>query len=250
MTLRTIVVVMAMADEAEPVITALRAEPIPVPSRRPHRWWAAEVGPTRVVIAVNGTDARFGIPAIGPEPAVLNTAAVIDHLAPDLIVSAGTAGGWASRGGAIGKVYLAHPHVVRHDRRIDIPVFDEFGLGRFPVVPTAGLAAAIGAEPGVVTTGGSLDESPEDRRIIEAAGAVAKDMEAAAVAHTCEVLGVPFTALKVITDLHDVPATNAEQFVANLAAASASLAEHLVSMLRQMAGRRLEDLEGLGGAGG
>jgi len=201
------------------------------------------VGPARVVIAVNGTDARFGIAAVGPEPAVLNTAAVIDHLQPDLVVSAGTAGGWASRGGEIGKVYLAHPHVVRHDRRIDIPVFDRFGLGSFPVVPCAALAAAIGAEQGVVTTGGSLDESPEDRRIIEAAGAVAKDMEAAAVAHTCEVLGVPFTALKVITDLHDVPATNAEQFVANLAAASASLAVHLVAMLRHIAGRGLDELD-------
>lgn len=243
MTLRTIAVVMAMPEEAEAVISALAAAPIPVPAGRPHQWWAAEVGPARVVIAVNGIDARFGIAAVGPEPAVLNTAAVIDHLQPDLVVSAGTAGGWASRGGEIGKVYLAHPHVVRHDRRIDIPVFDRFGLGSFPVVPCAALAAAIGAEQGVVTTGGSLDESPEDRRIIEAAGAVAKDMEAAAVAHTCEVLGVPFTALKVITDLHDVPATNAEQFVANLAAASASLAVHLVAMLRHIAGRGLAELD-------
>lgn len=244
MTLRTIAIVMAMPEEADAVVAALGATPLPVPPGRPHEWWAAEVGPARVVIAVNGTDARFGVAAIGPEPAVLNTAAVVDHLRPDLVVSAGTAGGWASRGGRIGKVYLAHPHVVRHDRRIDIPVFDSFGLGSFPTVPTAALAAAIGAELGVVTTGGSLDESPDDRRIIEAAGAVAKDMEAAAVAHTCEVLGVPFTAMKVITDLHDVPATNAEQFVANLAAASASLAEHLVAMLHHIAGRSLDELAG------
>lgn len=243
MTLRTIAVVMAMPDEANPIIAALEAEPIPVPPGRPHRWWASSVEAARVVIAVNGVDRRFGIPSVGPEPAVLNTVDVIDNLRPDLIISAGTAGGWASRGGSIGKVYLAHPHVVRHDRRIDIPVFDHFGLGSFPVVPASGLAAAIGAELGVVTTGGSLDESPEDRRIIEAAGAVAKDMEAAAVAHICEVLGVPFTALKVITDLHDVPATNADQFVANLAEASARLADHLVAMLRHLAGRSLADLD-------
>lgn len=232
---RTIAVVMAMPDEADPVIAALEAQPIPVPTGRPHRWWATQVENARVVIAVNGDDRRFGIPAVGPEPAVLNTAAVVDHLHPDLVISAGTAGGWASRGGSIGKVYLAHPHVIRHDRRIDIPVFDEFGLGSFPVATAGELAAAIGAEPGVVTTGGSLDESPHDRRIIEAAGAVAKDMEAAAVAHTCEILGVPFMALKVITDLHDVPATNAEQFTANLATASARLAGHLVAMLRYLA---------------
>jgi nucleoside phosphorylase len=243
-TLRTIAVVMAMPQEAEPVIAALGAAAIPVPANRPHQWWEAAVGPSRVVIAVNGIDGRSGLPAIGPEPAVLNTAAVIDHLRPDLVVSAGTAGGWACRGGVIGKVYLAHPHVVRHDRRIDLPGFDRFGLGSFAAVPTAAVAAAIGAEPGVVTTGGSLDESPDDRRIIEAAGAVAKDMEAAAVAHTCEVLGVPFTAIKVLTDLHDVPATNAEQFTANLATASASLAEHLVAMLRFVAGRHLHELAG------
>ena len=43
-------------------------------------------------------------------------------------------------------------------------------------------AAAIGAEPGVVTTGGSLDETPEDARIMAELDARTKEMEAASVA--------------------------------------------------------------------
>ena len=180
--IRTIAIVMAMGDEAAPVVAAFHAHPVPVPAGRPHQWYLATRGDVRVVVAVNGTDARFGVEGVGPEPAVMNTVATIERFAPDLVVSAGTAGGWVARGGEIGKVYLSYPHVVRHDRRIDIDGYREFGIGRFPVVPMRAIAAAIGAEPGVVTTGGSLDETPEDARIMAELDARTKEMEAASVA--------------------------------------------------------------------
>ena len=47
--------------------------------------------------------------------------------------------------------------------------------------------------------------------------AVAKEMEAAAVAWVCQRMGVAFTALKVITDLVDEPETTSGQFYRNLA---------------------------------
>lgn len=241
--IRTIAIVMAMGAEAAPVVTSFDAQPVPAPAGRPHRWYQAVRQGVRVVVAVNGPDARFGVEGVGPEPAVMNAVATIERFAPDLVVSAGTAGGWVARGGEIGKVYLSYPHVVRHDRRIDIDGYREFGIGRFPVVPMRAVAAAIGAEPGVVTTGGSLDETPEDARIMAELDARAKEMEAASVAWVCETLHVPFVALKTITDLADVPHPTADQFLANLHTASDRLTEHLVRFVDELAGRTLDTLD-------
>jgi nucleoside phosphorylase len=237
-----ILVVMAMRAEATPVVETFGARPVPVPAGRSHEWHLATGGPATVVIAVNGVDPRFGVDGIGPEPAVMNTIAAVDRFRPDLVVSAGTAGGWQARGGAIGKAYLSYPHVVRHDRRIDIDGFREYGIGRFPVVPMRGAAVDIGAEPGVVTTGGALDETAEDIEVMLQLDARAKEMEAASVAWVCEMSGVPFVALKTITDLADAPHPTADQFLANLHTASARLTEHLVRFVDRVAGRDLTEL--------
>ncbi len=238
-----VVIVMAMRAEAAPVIDAFDAAPVPVPSGRTHEWHLATRGATTVVVAVNGVDPRFGVDGIGPEPAVMNTIAAIDRFHPDLVVSAGTAGGWQARGGSIGKVYLSYPHVVRHDRRIDIDGFREYGVGSFPVVAMRSVAADIDAEPGVVTTGGSLDETAEDIEAMARLDARAKEMEAASVAWVCEALGVPFIALKTITDLADVDHPTADQFIENLHTASARLTEHLVRFVDRVAGRELDALD-------
>jgi len=241
--IRTIAIVMAMHDEAAPVVSALGATPVAVPAGRPHQWYLGQRVGARVVVSVNGADRRFGVEGVGPEPAVMNTVATIERFQPDLVVSAGTAGGWSARGGSIGKVYLSHPHVVRHDRRIAIEGYHEYGEGRFPVVPMRAVAADIDAELGVVTTGGSLDETSEDIAIMAALDARAKEMEAASVAWVCETLQVPFVALKTITDLADAHATAADQFLENLHTASAQLTEHLMLFVDRVAGRALEDLD-------
>lgn len=241
--IRSILVVMAMRAEAAPVVAALDARPVQVPHGRPHEWHVAHRGGARVVVAVNGVEPCHGVDGVGPEPAVLNAVTAIDHFHPDLVVSAGTAGGWQARGGAIGKVYLSYPHVVRHDRRIDLDGFRDYGVGRFPVVPMRAVALAIDAEPGVVTTGGSLDETAEDVAAMAALDARAKDMEAASIGWLCELLHVPFVALKAITDLADVPHPTADQFLTNLHTASAGLTAHLLALVDHVAGRHVDELD-------
>lgn len=235
-----IAVVMAMHDEAMPVIAALGAEPVAHHGQHLHDWYVARLSTTRdgaeVLIAVNAVDPTLGVAGVGPEPATITTLHVLEHWRPDIVVSAGTAGGWAIKGGAIGTAYLASPVVVRHDRRIDIPGYTEYAIGSYPCHPLDGLAAALGLADGIVTSGGSLDENADDRRMIDASGAVAKDMEATSVAQVCHLHGVPFTALKVLTDLHDDPASNAEQFQTNLATAAEALAHHLLRLVTALAG--------------
>ena len=57
------------------------------------------------------------------------------------------------------------------------------------------------------------------------------------MAWVCERLGVPFTALKVVTDLVDHHEEAAEQFLRNLELATARLAEAIPALVDALAGR-------------
>ena len=52
----------------------------------------------------------------------------ITHLKPDLVINAGTAGGFKQKGGRVGDVYIGTLHA-HHDRRIPIPGFSDYGRG-------------------------------------------------------------------------------------------------------------------------
>ena len=224
-------VVIAMEAEAAPVRAALaldgdgdRLHPA-----FPARLWRGST----VAVAVNGADPRFGVDSIASQPAVTTTLHAVEAVQPSIVVSAGTAGGFEVRGGAIGSTYLAD-RCVFHDRRVSIPGFDRYGDGDYPVADLGDVAARLGFETGTVTTGNALDAPDEDMTKMHGTDAVAKDMEAAAVAWTCERLGVPFTALKVITDLVDHHEEAAEQFSRNLRRATARLADAVPALIEAL----------------
>lgn len=237
-----IAIVMAMGVEAAPVLAALGAAPIDAVAPLPFEWHRAERAGCEVILAVNGRDPRHEVDKIGTEPAALNAYLVLDRWRPDLVITAGAAGGWGRAGGAVGDVYLNDDHFVYHDRRIAMPGYTDYGIGWYPGVDTRALAAAVGAKRGVVTTGSSLDETPDDRRMIDATGACVKDMEAAAVAWVAELLGVPVLAVKAITDLVDSHVDTVEQFDANLAFALHRLVDALVAVVDWCAPRTVAEM--------
>lgn len=216
----TTLIVMAMEAEAAPVreVLGLGGDGDLLHPAFPARLWIGE----RASVAVNGTDPRFGVDSIATQPAVTTTLHAIERTAPSTVVSAGTAGGFAARGGAIGSIYLAE-RCVFHDRRITIPAFERYGDGDYPVIDLGRVAGDHGWGFGTVSTGNSLDAPEIDLDHMGGSGAVAKDMEAAAVAWVCERVGVPFSALKVITDLVDTDHPTEQQFLANLRTATETL---------------------------
>ena len=240
--MKCIAVVMAMGAEAAPVLTALGARSVTGHTRFPFLYFEAERHGCKVLITVNGRDRRHGVDSIGTEPAALNTYIAIERFSPDLVISAGTAGGWQRCGGEVGDVYVSDRRFVFHDRRIGIAEFAPYGVGSYASTPIGSLVAALGLKTGVVTTGNSLDESADDRAMIEASGACVKDMEAAAVAYVCENMQVPMFAVKSITDLVDHHTATADQFNANLTLASRRLAETLVRVVDFCAMRQVADL--------
>ena len=131
----------------------------------------------------------------------------------DLVLSVGTAGGFSQHGACIGDVFLS-TKCVFHARRIpeisktegqnpSCITLEEYGFGHFRSPNLIGLARAIDLKLGVVTTSDSLDCSDRDMALMMAEGATVKEMEAAAVAWVCHHAGIPFLAIKSITDIVD-----------------------------------------------
>ncbi|MCM2277175.1 MAG: 5'-methylthioadenosine nucleosidase [Oligoflexia bacterium] len=187
-----------------------------------------------LLLSVNGRDPRFGVDNIGTEPATLNAYVTLRGFAPQLCISAGTAGGFRSRGGAIGDVYVSDRPLRFHDRRIPLPGFDAYGVGSYPAAPSGELARAVGLKQGGVSTGNSLDHTEKCLELIERGGASVKEMEAAAIAWVAWCLGTPFLALKAITDLVDGEHATEEEFLRNLEAASRALGEKLHRVLEYL----------------
>ena len=116
---------------------------------------------------------------------------------------------------------------------------EESGFGHYRSPPLLGLARAAGLKLGVVSTSDSLDATPLDLQLMAGEGASVKEMEAAAVAWTCQQLGVPFVALKSITDLVDGAHATRGEFESNLATAAASLQAKLAAVLGLLENRPL-----------
>jgi Nucleoside phosphorylase len=193
-----------------------------------------------ILVVVNGQDPQHKVDLVGTQPATLAAQVAIDKFNPDLIINAGTAGAFAHNGSRIGDVYLSHQHFVFHDRRIPIPGWDTYGVGRYPSYDTTTLAKTLGYKQGIVTTGNSLDMPPVDEQTINQIGGEVKDMEAAALAWVASLHGVPFFSVKSITDLMDSEKTTQEEFLENLHAASEALKDACFTIIDYIAEGGLE----------
>jgi 5'-methylthioadenosine nucleosidase len=163
----------------------------------------------------------------------------------DLVISAGTAGGFRARGAAIGDVYVSSA-ILHHDRRIPIhDAFEAFGLGRVESTPTPQLRAALPSlKLGLVSSGNSLDYTDRCMEIMTKHGAHVKEMEAAAVAWVAkDLFACPGVfALKAVTDIVDGDRATAEEFLANLGMAAKALQETLPKVIEFCAGKRPSEL--------
>ena len=243
---RRIMIIVAMEQEMMPIVASLglhTVDPSPFLPGAPFVAWEGEVnGDTAIHAVWCGRDPRFGnVNNVATTAAAVATyAAVAAFGAPDLLLSAGTAGGFASMGAAVGDVFLS-TKCVFHSRRIpgDAGQLEEYGFGHLRSPPLIGLVTAAGLKSGVVSTSDSLDASELDLELMRSEGAAVKEMEAAAVAWVCSTLAVPFVAIKSITDIVDGPHATAEEFYSNLATASEQLQQKVQLVIRLLRGTRL-----------
>ena len=243
---RSIAVLFAMDAEAKPLIEHLGLELdadafARAGGKAPMRVYGGTLpSGAKISVVCAGSCVKHGVCNVGTVGAALSTYETCVTLKPDVIVNAGTAGGFSKRGGEVGDVYLATTFK-NHDRRIQIPGYDVYGVGEYDAWPTPKLAEHLGCKRGTVCTGNSLDATETCRTLMDEYDASVKEMEAAAIAHVAHLFSIPVIAVKTITDIGDGPVATQEEFLQNLAAAAA-LKNVVPKVIDFIDGRDVNDL--------
>ncbi|MFN5495032.1 MAG: hypothetical protein ACK5WD_13675 [bacterium] len=233
---RRVLFFVAMEHEAAPIASALGLA----------RSGAARVGRVagaEVTLVTPGADPASNIDHIGPVHAsvALTRALAQAHDPFDLVVNAGTAGGFEAHGQRIADLVIARDTMF-HDARVAIDGFDRVARAHTRLsadeATIARVAAALDARAGLVSTGSSLDATPDELALFARSGALAKEMELAALAVACRLHGLPLVALKGVTDLVDHHEPTHAAFLRNLERTCARIAAAAPALFESLAGSR------------
>lgn len=153
------------------------------------------VAATRAEIAHLPEGVASVVTGLGKVEAAAGTARAIAESSPDLVVNMGTAG--SLRPGQSG-VFVPST-ILNHD--LDSAAIRGFGYDAVDAIEVPG------GDGTVLATGDRFIADPAARdELAERAHLV--DMEGFAIARTCQVLGVPFRAVKVVSDSADEAAVD------------------------------------------
>ncbi|KAF6987606.1 hypothetical protein CFC21_005230 [Triticum aestivum] len=241
-----VLVVIAMQTEALPLVTRFQlveaaADESIFPKGAPWTRYHGDYKGLHIDLVWPGKDPLLGVDSVGTVSAALVTYACIQLLKPDLIINAGTAGGFKARGAGIGDVFLASD-VAFHDRRIPIPVFDSYGVGARKTFATPNIVKELNLKVGKLSTGDSLDMSPHDETAILSNEATVKDMEGAAVAYVADLFSTPAIFVKAVTDIVDGEKPTAEEFLQNLISVTMALDQAVMQVVDFISGKCISDL--------
>lgn len=179
-TIERVVILMAMEEEAHPFILKHNLKLIQNPpwnSQLPFLAYKGMVGRMEVTLVWTGHDKRYKVNNVATTASTVSCYVSIEAFKPDIIISAGTAGGFKSAGGEIADVYLSSKCVF-HSRRIpDSGIgYCEYGFGHFRSPPLELLAKQAKCKIGVISTSDSLDYTAKDLQIMRAEGACVKEV--------------------------------------------------------------------------
>lgn len=226
----------AMGAEAREFIRALdlKQEKNAFDEKLPMMAYSGKVEDLSVVVVLNGIDKRFYVDNVATQPAVLATYVGIQKFNPDLIINAGTAGGFKKANHEIGDAVVSCDTLKFHDRRIPLKGFDAYGIGSYPCIDMPDLVKELSLKQGIISTGNSLDCTKTDLEMIEKNGAEIKEMEAAGIAWVAWTMEKPFMAVKTISDFIDSHESSEAQFIKNLAKATKNLSDTLVKIVHYL----------------
>ena len=165
MMISNVVVAIAMEAEASPLINHLNLQPDTsfFPTESPFHAFRGKHNNCNLTVITNGKDSVHGtgVDNVGTVPAAVATFLTLQKMkdnkeSADLLVNAGTCGGFKRKGAEIGDVFLTTA-VANHDRRIAIPDFTPYGIGRIESTSVENLASHLDAKLGICTTGNSLE---------------------------------------------------------------------------------------------
>ncbi len=238
-----------MEAEASPFVNQLGLQPDTsfFPTETPFHAFRGKHNDCNLTVITNGKDEVHGtgVDNVGTVPAAVATFLALQKMKADdpadLLINAGTCGGFQRKGADIGDVFLTTA-VANHDRRIAIPDFTPYGIGRIESTSVENLASHMNAKLGVCTTGNSLDFHELDSRHMLENDASVKDMEAAAIAWASEMWSTPDFGVKVVTDIVDGDKPSHEEFLENLGTAAQSLQSALPKVIDYVCSKKHDEL--------
>jgi 5'-methylthioadenosine nucleosidase len=234
--MHSVMINIAMEAEAAPFIEhlGLTLDEMFFPSEAPFLAYTGNHRHAKVTVITNGKDSVYGtgLDNVGTIAAATASFLAVQKARPDLLVNAGTSGGFVRKGAAVGDVFLTAAAAFHH-RRIPIPGFDVLGVGKLETTfdDVAAMAKALGFKTGVVTTSDSLDKTEKCDDMMLQNDASVKDMEAAAIAWVAKMHSLPFLGIKVVTDIVDGDRPTQEEFLENLATAAQKLQASLPQVI-------------------
>src|SRR5262245_24383750 len=242
MKIKSILFVIAMEAEAEPILKAfkVRGPRMTIEPPLPPIAYETEYSGLRLHFVINGQDPMYKLDSFGTDAATLSTYLGIRKFAPDLVISTGVAGGFKSRA-QIGDVYLSQDSMRYFDRRVSItsPNYQDYAIGFYPVIDASKLAKALKLKTGIVVTGGSFENSLIDDRQIRNLDGSAVEMEATAVGKMSMLLQKHFMAVRSIVDFDDAIGF-ASQFDQNFKIATDNLAKELLNVFTYLANNPID----------
>ena len=163
---------------------------------------------------------------------------------PDLIINAGTCGGFEYNNAKIGDAILvnessiidsnipiAFPVTLDNGETITVEPYKKYSTDNIALTNLSVLAKELNLIEGPCGTGNSLDYVERDLERLQANGAFAKDMELYALAWMCQYNKIPLTSLKIVTDIVELEDPVGKQFIDNLVAAAESLNVNLSKII-------------------
>lgn len=198
-------IVAAMQEELAAVLALMPHEGKQVAAGR--EFWVGELHGRQVVVVLS---------RIGKVAAATTATLLIERFQVDEIVFTGVAGGLA-HGVDVGHVVVAH-RFLQHDLdaspifpRFEVPLYGTSTFACDAALTSRLVSAAASALPGVhvhrglVVSGDRFVATTAESRALQAAlpAALAVEMEGAAFAQVCHDCGVPFAAVRTISDRAD-----------------------------------------------
>ena len=219
MTYQNIVLIMAMEDEALPLIRRLKLTAI-----EPYIF-KGTVNQAIIHLVQNVPSKRYPVARVCTVPAAISAVQAVLRFKPDLLISIGTAGALSAVCAELGEIFFTREYVMYHDRYIPLGEdYQNYGVGFFPCIDGKSLATALGFKSAIISSGNSLVASQRERETFLKYGASIEDMECAAVAEVAEYYATDFLGIKGISNFLDKPNDPVAEFAENLSLTAERLA--------------------------
>jgi 5'-methylthioadenosine nucleosidase len=245
MQVRTIMLVVAMKKESTFIIKKLGMKPIldNLDKHLPTELYEIVSDKGRIVLVVSGKCSSHGVDRIGSQGLNLVAWEALKKFEPEILINAGTGGGFHRNGSQPGDIYISTEAIKYHDRLFYPDTFFlNYGIGAYKCLEIPFIAKRLGVKVGVISTGGSMiASSQEEKQMLDNKAAV-KEMEAAGIAEVAQMRGVPFIALKIITDLVDTLECPQNQFTNNFDRLIGHLADKVYDLCSILLGENLEQI--------